>query len=99
MLGITSLTLPQGLRWIGECALKGCRPAELIVPDSVTRIGFNAFLDIPHITYHGSAPTRVMGDVYDPCEDDQNPVFDWVWGFTWTRGSVENKRWGAKSMN
>ena len=96
---LSEIQLPGGLQYIGEEAFIHTRIQELQIPDGVRAIGFNAFLDIPHITYHGNAPTRVIGDVYDPSEDDQDPVFDWVWGTTWTRGYVENTHWGAKRMN
>lgn len=96
---LSEINLPKGLRYIGEEAFVHTRIKELSVPDGVRAIGFNAFSGIDHISYHGSAPTWVMGDVYDLSEDDQDPVFDWVWGSAWTRDYVENKHWGAKSRN
>lgn len=42
--GITSVTLPDGLKTIGETAFKGAKLTALTLPASLTEIGKNAFL-------------------------------------------------------
>ena len=52
---LTSVTIPNSVKKIDMCAFDGCVSLRLTVPDSVTRIGKDAFEDVPHILYHGPA--------------------------------------------
>ena len=40
---ITSVVLPEGLEWIGSCAINGCSIESLTLPSTITYIGENAF--------------------------------------------------------
>lgn len=41
--GITSVTIPEGITFIGECAFQGCQITDLVIPSTVTSIGQEAF--------------------------------------------------------
>lgn len=56
--GCTSLTdvkLPDTLKTIRRCGFSECTALTLTVPDTVTTIGEEAFRNVNHITYNGSA--------------------------------------------
>lgn len=44
---LTSFTFPQGVEYIGKYAFDSTKLSDIIIPDSVTSIGFNAFYFIP----------------------------------------------------
>ena len=52
---LTSVTIPNSVKIVDMCAFDGCVNLRLTVPDSVTRIGKDAFENVPHIVYHGPA--------------------------------------------
>lgn len=47
---------------IGDCTFFGCTElSELRIPSGVTRIGYNAFYGVPHVTYTGFATGSPWG--------------------------------------
>lgn len=58
---IKNLELPSGLKKIGPVAFAECTSLDLVIPDTVTEIGEDAFSGMPHITYHGSAEGAPWG--------------------------------------
>lgn len=96
---LEELILPEGLISIGEEAFSFCGGlTHLDVPDSVTRIGYNAFFELASVTYNGNAPTFVKGD-YDTRADDDEPLYDPIFGYGIVRTYVDNPNWGAESLN
>ena len=50
------IQIPNGTKFIGIAEFKGCKRLKTItIPDSVTRIGENAFNDCPNLTIHAPA--------------------------------------------
>lgn len=55
----TIIDIPHGVTAIGERAFAGCsKLISLKVPETVTQIGKDAFLDVPHIVYYGPAQSE-----------------------------------------
>lgn len=52
---LQEINLPKGLQEIGANAFSLCKNLKLLIPDSVTEIGENAFEDVPCIIYNGPA--------------------------------------------
>lgn len=44
--GITSVTIPEGITFIGGCAFQGCQITDLVIPSTVTNIGEKAFYNV-----------------------------------------------------
>ena len=52
---LQNVVIPSSLTSISNSMFYGCESLELTVPDTVTSVGANAFYNVKHITYHGSA--------------------------------------------
>ena len=48
--GITSVTIPEGITYIGNDAFGGCQITDLVIPSTVTSIGDNAFDNCSSLT-------------------------------------------------
>lgn len=60
-VNLKSAILPQQLDEIGGYAFSDCTSLDLVVPDTVTTIEQDAFYNVPHITYHGTATGALWG--------------------------------------
>lgn len=58
---LKNIELPETLQVIGPEAFAGCKSLDLVIPDTVAEIGEDAFAEVPHITYHGSAEGAPWG--------------------------------------
>ena len=58
---LEDVSLPSTLREIKDRAFAMCVSADITIPDTVAVIGEDAFADVPHITYHGSATGAPWG--------------------------------------
>ena len=55
------MLFPDSVKEIGENAFAGCTALNLTIPDSVKLIEYNAFKNVPHIEYHGTATGAPWG--------------------------------------
>lgn len=55
---LTNVTIPDSMKEISYWAFRQCVNLKLTVPDTVTKIGSDAFMDVPHIIYHGPAQSE-----------------------------------------
>lgn len=58
---IQSIKLPSSLKVIASYAFWGITVEDLIIPNGVHTIGTDAFKEVPHITYHGTATGSPWG--------------------------------------
>ncbi len=61
---LNAITLPDGLESIGQFAFDGCGMFNVVVPNSVTSIGGNAFNNCKNVEYKGSASGAPWGAYY-----------------------------------
>lgn len=52
---LTGITIPDSFTTINNGAFAGCTALDLAVPDTVTTIDTDAFKNVKHVTYNGSA--------------------------------------------
>ena len=67
--GLTSIILPNSIKWIGSSAFNGCSglTGSLTIPNSVTQIGYRAFYDccsIDEIIMLSTTPPTLGTDVF-----------------------------------
>ena len=70
--GLTSISLPNSLRFIGEYAFDGCNGlTEIVIPDSVIMLGDNAFeecINLNSVTI-GRGVKTIASDVFSGCSN------------------------------
>ncbi len=58
--GLTSIDLPASVKTLGVASFSFVN-AQLTIPSTVTTIGANAFMNVPHVYYNGSATGSPWG--------------------------------------
>lgn len=58
---LKDIDIPNSVTEIETQAFHGCTSLNLKIPNNVTKIGANAFLNVPHIEYHGTATGAPWG--------------------------------------
>ena len=61
-VGLSAINIPNTVTNIGTSAVSGCTGlTNLEIPNTVTSIGEDAFKDVPHVTYTGTAEGSPWG--------------------------------------
>lgn len=60
-LELREISSIENVTYIGDSAFRECRYLSLVIPDAVTYIGVSAFINLPHIAYHGPATGAPWG--------------------------------------
>lgn len=59
---LKTVIIPDSVTYINSYAFRGCFSlTDVVIPDSVQSIGKDAFYDVPHIIYNGSAAGSPWG--------------------------------------
>lgn len=76
-LGLHTLTIPEGVKSIGENAFKECRIETLHIPASITSIGSGAFITDhnPNIYYNTAAPISANKNIFSASEYDHGILY------------------------
>lgn len=77
-LGLRTLSIPEGVKSIGENAFKECRIETLHIPASITSIGSGAFITAlvnPNIYYNTAAPISANKNIFSASEYDNSILY------------------------
>jgi len=97
---LASVELPDTLENVGQSAFMGTGLTEIVIPDSVTSIGYNAFgyvneeSDVTGFEVIGSA-----GSAAQTYASDSDPEFDYKNDFSFTTTESYNRRKLLENMN